>query len=384
MNEHHIEVTGDGQLLQEMPAELIELDYPGLQGRGEACMGMTSDGAIWAAVGFNVPLLDPGSPASPERLFRSTDGGQTWTSQPLPMTEWGRLLAFTTLSDDTLLLAVSGLDRLLAPYLDVYRSTDLGDTWQGPAKISAAPYKDIGGGFVSMTQLTSGTVLLPVSVRTDDAGGHRSQDLVFRSNDGGETWGDPQPTFDYVGETHVIQLRSGEALGAFRLQRSALETDSAEFVEKWSRGAGQGSSSDPPPEGPLFKRVFIGRSGDGGRKWTGLRPLETEDGTSVLEFGECHGQLLQVPDGRVVLVHDRRYPYERSAIRARISHDDGLTWSSEVYHLIDGMGYPASVALEDGTIVTVTGCTRTDDRAEPVEPWSAVALRWKLPSVAGS
>ena len=31
MNEHHIEVTGDGQLLQEMPAELIELDYPGLQ-----------------------------------------------------------------------------------------------------------------------------------------------------------------------------------------------------------------------------------------------------------------------------------------------------------------------------------------------------------------
>ena len=381
MIKHIIKVTSDGEMPREILAERIELDYPGLQGRGEACMGMTSDGAVWAAVGFNVPRLDPGSPASLERLFRSTDGGQTWTSQPLPMTEWGRLLAFTTLSDDTLLLAVSGLDRLLAPHINVYRSTDRGDTWHGPARISAAPYRDIGGGFVSMTQLTSGTVLLPVSRRTDDAGGHRSQDLIFRSTDGGETWGDPQPTFDYVGEAHVIQLHSGKALGAFRLQRSVLENDPADFVEKWSRGAGQGGSSGSTPEGPLFKRVFIGRSGDGGRNWTGLRPLETEDGTSVLEFGECHGQLLQVPDGRVVLVHDRRYPYECSEIRARISHDDGLTWGSEVYHLTDGMGYPASVVLEDGTIVTVTGCTRTDDRAEPLGPWSVAALRWRLPAI---
>ena len=347
-------------------------------------MGMTSDGAIWAAVGFNVPRLDPGSLASPERLFRSMDGGHTWTSQPLPMTEWRRLLAFTALSDDTLLLAVSGLDRLLAPHLKVYGSTDGGDTWEGPASISAAPYKDIGGGFVSMTQLASGAVLLPVSRRTDDTGGHQGQNLVFRSTDGGETWRDPQPTFDYVDEPHVIQLHSGEILGAFRLQRSVLENDPACFVEKWGRQEVEGMSTAPSRDGLLFKRVFVGQSGDGGRSWTGLRPLEAKDGTSILEFGECHGQFLQVPDGRVLLVHDRRYPYDQSEIRARVSNDDGLTWEPEVYHLTDGMGYPASVALEDGTIVTVTGCTRTDDRAVPIEPWAATVLRWKLPAVVGS
>ena len=378
MIEHIIKVTSDGEMPREIPAERIELDYPGLHGRGEACMGMTSDGNIWAAVGFNVPRLDPSSPASLERLFRSSDGGKTWTSQPLAMTEWGRICAFTALSDDTLLLAVSGLDRLLAPHLKVYRSTDGGESWQGPASISAAPYTDIGGGFVSMTQLASGTVLLPVSRRTDDASGHRGQNLVFRSTDGGETWGDPRPTFDYVDEPHVTQLHSGEVLGAFRLQRSASEDDPVELVEKWSRSAGQGLSTAPSPDGPLFKRVFIGHSGDGGRTWTGLRPLETKDGTALLEFGECHGQLLQVPDGRVILVHDRRYPYDQSEIRARVSHDDGLTWEPDVYHLTDGMGYPASVALEDGTVVTVTGCTRADDQAVSIEPWSVVALRWRL------
>ena len=145
MIEHIIKVTSDGEMPREIPAERIELDYPGLHGRGEACMGMTSDGNIWAvercggttcngrpeaaAVGFNVPRLDPSSPASLERLFRSSDGGKTWTSQPLAMTEWGRICAFTALSDDTLLLAVSGLDRLLAPHLKVYRSTDGGESW---------------------------------------------------------------------------------------------------------------------------------------------------------------------------------------------------------------------------------------------------------------
>ena len=102
------------------------------------------------------------------------------------------------------------------------------------------------------------------------------------------------------------------------------------------------------------------------------------DGKPLLVFGECHGQLVDLPDGRVVLVHDLRYPYEKQATIGRVSDDGGKTWSRDIYHVSAGGGYAASVALEDGTIVTVTGNTRIDSAAKPIEPWSVQAVRWKL------
>ena len=35
-----------GELVDRLPCERIPLEYPGLTGRGEACMGRTQDGAI--------------------------------------------------------------------------------------------------------------------------------------------------------------------------------------------------------------------------------------------------------------------------------------------------------------------------------------------------
>ena len=381
MTSDTMNVTIAGRVVREQSVERIDMDYPGLGGRGEACMGRTRDGDIWAAVGFNVPVLDPATEASPERLFHSADGGQTWTSLPMSPTDWSRMLAFTVLSDDTLLLAVSGLDRLLGRELKIYRSTDRGATWDESARIPASPYQHIGGGFVSMTQIASGAVLLPVSRRTDDTDQPTRQNLVFRSTDGGETWGDSHSTFDHVGEPHIIQLQSGELLGAFRQQRQVLEDDTPEFVEKWGSMPSEGAGDAPLPGGSLFKRVSIGQSRDEGRTWSDLRPLETNDGAPLLDFGECHGQLLQVSDGRVVLVHDRRYPRLQSGTRARVSHDQGRTWEPEVFHLAAGSGYPASVALEDGTIVTVTGSVRSEADATPILPWTVTAIRWRLPAV---
>ena len=65
--------------------------------------------------------------------------------------------------------------------------------------------------------------------------------------------------------------------------------------------------------------------------------------------------LSRLPDGRIVLVYGvRKPPY---GIRARISPDDGETWGEEVFLRQDGgsrdLGYPRSVLLEEGTLVTV-------------------------------
>jgi hypothetical protein len=101
------------------------------------------------------------------------------------------------------------------------------------------------------------------------------------------------------------------------------------------------------------------------------------EGRALLIFGECHGGLVELPDGRVVLVHDRRYPYDKMGSIGRISENGGKTWSRSAYHVSAGCGYPASVVLEDGTIVTVTGSTRYDTQPIPIEPWSVEAVRWR-------
>ena len=130
--------------------------------------------------------------------------------------------------------------------------------------------------------------------------------------------------------------------------------------------------------GRLFKHVFLGDSPDGSRTWEHLRPLSDAEGRPLLVFGECHGQLVELPDGRVVLVHDRRYPYDKGETIGRVSEDGGKAWSRYVYHLSEGSGYPASVALDDGTIVTVVGNTRLDAQSRPIEPWRVQSVRWRL------
>lgn len=142
-------------------------------------------------------------------------------------------------------------------------------------------------------------------------------------------------------------------------------------------GSRWGGRSNADGIGRLFKNVFLADSSDSGATWENLRPLLDAEGRPVLVFGECHAQLVEIPDGRVVLVHDRRYPYDKTATIGRISDDGGKRWSRKAYHVSDGIGYAASIALEDGTIVTVTGNTRLDAQANPIEPWSVQAVRWK-------
>ena len=82
-------------------------------------------------------------------------------------------------------------------------------------------------------------------------------------------------------------------------------------------------------------------------------------------------------DGTLILTTDHRYPRHEAQVLARISHDEGRTWSAEVYHLTRaggsvlgssikgyGTGYASSVVLEDDTIVTMTG--------------AGTCLRWRV------
>ena len=60
---------------------------------------------------------------------------------------------------------------------------------------------------------------------------------------------------------------------------------------------------------------------------------------------------------------------------ARVSADDGVTWSAERYYVRDlvqkgHVTYATNAVLEDGTILTVCGKNHNN---------RAIAIRWKLP-----
>ena len=65
--------------------------------------------------------------------------------------------------------------------------------------------------------------------------------------------------------------------------------------------------------------------------------------------------MIRMKDGRIALTYgSRELPY---GIRAKISDDEGLTWSEEYILRNDGnswdLGYPRTVQRKDGKLVTV-------------------------------
>jgi sialidase-1 len=87
-------------------------------------------------------------------------------------------------------------------------------------------------------------------------------------------------------------------------------------------------------------------STDGGKTWTAPRAIGV--------WG-LPSHLLRLRDNRLVMTYGhRRKPFGN---QARISNDDGTTWSEPVAISEDGaggdLGYPSTVELSDGTLLTV-------------------------------
>jgi Neuraminidase (sialidase) len=137
-----------------------------------------------------------------------------------------------------------------------------------------------------------------------------------RSSDGGRTWSAPQRIADDYGETSLLALPDGTLLAAVRHTRRGI--------------------------------VAITRSEDEGRTWSAPQPVTTPV--------QMPGDLLALADGRVLLTYGRRIaPF---GVRAILSRDGGRTWHTQrrVTLVADSItrdcGYPSSVQLADGSIVT--------------------------------
>ncbi len=195
----------------------------------------------------------------------------------------------------------------------VQRSTDGRGTWDDPIRVAAfAPHGPV--------QLSDGRLLY----LGNDAGDVNV--IAEESTDDGRTWNvigtvshPPETAHRGLGEPHLVETAGGRLVGLFRI-----------------------GGVDP---GDRF--VFQSTSDDGGRTWTPARA------TPMLGFPP---HAIRLQDDRLLVVYGLRMPPYGQ--RACLSADGGASWDVEAERFLPpapnaDLGYPASVQLADGSILSV-------------------------------
>ena len=316
-------------------------------------------------------------------LIRSRDGGRTWDPASyqvvLPATElegnWDP--AITQLFDGTVLVNVcltAYFQRGMAwegPQYDagaylrykgwtgtaILKSADDGRTWSRPIPVNCRPMRH-GGTRCPVLELPDGGLLLPVYGMKYADGLYASDDVtrayLVRSDDGGDNWEyfatlayDPAHITSFS-EPALLRLRDGRLICTLRAHRA-------------------------PAQRP--DNIYLVVSEDDGHTWSQPRRLN-------LWGFPTH--LIHLQDGRVLMTLG--YRRGEFGVKCCVS-EDGLTWdAARVFTVHRGgqgpswertwwhTGYPSSVQLADGTILTVYHAFSADD--PPVQ--YIESARWRL------
>lgn len=259
--------------------------------------------------------------------IRSKDNGKTWTRSLLVDTPLDdRNPAVGQLADGTVLVAyhiaggygpngeppVRGA-KLIRDGLYILRSHDHGMTWDQPVKSQIA-LENAASSFGKIVQLSDGTALMAVYYLKGSPYDHIS--YVYRSRDGGKTWGDPSHIATDFDETALAVLPQDRLIAVLR-----------------SKAAG-------------FLSVSF--STDKGRTWSVPHQITAAK--------EHPADVIPLKDGRLLLCFgERNKPY---GVRARLSSNQGVDWGPETFILVADCesadcGYPSSAEVSPGRIVTV-------------------------------
>lgn len=293
-------------------------------------------------------------------MFRSKDAGKTW-SAPIIVND-------TVLDDRDAGILNLGNGKLLLTWFnhaaEIYFERDkyyYGPKWRSE-RIQAfataaienwrdmAPEQIAGGSFIRLSEdggeswgekiqvpvtaphgpalLSDGSLIYVGNKFSGRSSGTLRQLQAYKSVDGGKNWNflcDVPLNNEYDGdfcEPHCVELPNGEILLAIRYQ-----------------------GHDKDGESKIFS-IFTSISKDGGKTFSTPQP-------TGLSGSPPH--LMVTKDCDVVMSYGRRA--EPFGERAVISSDFGRTWSDE-YEIFSNahnrdLGYPATVQLKDGTLLTV-------------------------------
>ena len=220
-------------------------------------------------------------------------------------------------------------------------SDDYGVTWSEnirvPMTCPHGPNVTAGGDLIFLGKIMDG-----------ECGENSKRIGLFYSSDFGRTWDlrgiVPLPEdliIDMMHEPHVVELPGGRLLGAIRVHCRPVQ--------------------------PEFT-VYTTFSDDGGYTWS---------------MPECIGvdgsppHLLVHSSGAVICSYARRGGAGNQSERAAVSYDGGVTWAEDYVVNPDvpfcDLGYPATVELKDGSLLTVYyQCWPGDDFC------SVLQTKWSL------
>ena len=264
--------------------------------------------------------------------WASRDGGVLWELRGVPAPHepgTNRMnLSAGLAGDGTFVVLVSGWGQRDGSFRDRIEpcwaclSRDEGSTWTHTDAVAVPQGHDFVIPFGDIECLADGTLASSVYCSQEGEGRADSAYLVF-SRDGGESWGEPVLIgADDYNETDILRLREDRWLAA-------------------ARTAGDG-----------HLELFL--SENEGRSWTCRGPLSLP--------GQHPAHLCRLADGRVLVVYGLRNP-GLWGVGARLSQDEGRTWDAPRL-LVDlgnpaDCGYPSSVQIPDGTVVTAYYASRT-------------------------
>ncbi len=190
------------------------------------------------------------------------------------------------------------------------------------------PSTDIGGPTDALIEMPDGSVLMPMEAY-NIRGDHRNWgSFVLKSTDKGKSWNylatiaeDPGGKLGYFEEPSLLRTKSGRILAAMR------------------------------NSGPA-QAVWLSHSDDDGKTWSEAKPSPMVGHPA---------NLIQLQDGRILCSYGYRAGRhgDPAGIRASFSTDNGETWQIEKEVVIRrdffnmDVGYPESLQLKDGRILTV-------------------------------